>query len=156
MTPSSRAAARPEDHELVITRVFDAPRHRVFRAWIEPEQLLHWWGPKGTELSHVELDVRPGGKWRKCMRTPEGKEFWRWGIFRDVTPPERLVFTYFSDDVHASTDHEMVITVTFADLNGKTKLTLRQTELESAASRESHQWGWGSSLERLETWVAQQ
>lgn len=149
MAMKPRAQARPEERELVLTRVFEAPRDLVFRAWTLPEHAAQWWGPMGLEITQMEMDARPGGAWRKCMRTPDGREFWRHGVYREVVPPERLVFTYFSDDTHSNPEHEMLVTVTFEDLGGRTRLTLRQTELESAAARESHRTGWLSTLERL-------
>src|SRR5262249_41079681 len=118
-------------------------------AWTDPTQLVEWYGPKGLVLSHVEIDVRVGGKWRKCMTAPDGKEYWRYGIYRQVVPNRRLTFTYHSDDTHSTEAHEMLVTVTFEKLGSKTKLTLRQTRLENVAARDSHQYGWTSSLERL-------
>jgi uncharacterized protein YndB with AHSA1/START domain len=159
MTASARAhatpkrtaqnAAKKDVQQLVIARIIDAPQEMVFQAWVDPEQVVEWYGPQGLSLSHVEMDVRPGGKWRKCMRSAEGKEYWRWGVYRQVIPPRRLSFTYYSDDIHASPDHEMLVTVSFEKLGTKTKLTLRQTALENEASRDSHKWGWTSTIERL-------
>jgi len=149
------AAAKRQEQELVIVRIFDAPPEMVYQAWVDPEQVAEWYGPKGLNLSHIEMDVRPGGKWRKCMRSAEGKEYWRWGVYRDVVPNRRLAFTYYSDDIHATPDHEMLVTVTFEKLASKTKVTLRQTALESAASRDSHKFGWTSTFERLGEFLEQ-
>src|SRR5262245_48233218 len=141
--------AKKAAQQVLVVRILDAPQELVYRAWVDPAQVVHWWGPQGLGVSHVEMDVRPGGKWRKCMTAPDGKEYWRWGVYRQVVPPRRLSFTYFSDDVHATPDHEMLVTVSFEKLGTKTKVTLRQTALENEASRDSHQWGWTSTLERL-------
>jgi uncharacterized protein YndB with AHSA1/START domain len=83
------------------------------------------------------------------MRTPEGAEYWRSGVYREVVPPERLVFTYVTDDPHSLPGQETLVTVTFEELGAKTKLTLRQTLFDSAEARDAHQGGWTSTLERL-------
>ena len=81
-----------KDRELIITRVFDAPRDLVFKAWTEPERLAQWWGPEGFALPFLELDMRPGGAWRACMRGPDGTNFWQHGVCRELVPPERLAY----------------------------------------------------------------
>ena len=150
--PSS--AANPIERELVITRVFDAPRDAVFRAWISPEQAAQWWGPEGFAVVALEMDARPGGTWRKCMRSPEGRDFWRKGVYREIVAPERLVFTYVSDDPLGNPGHETLVTVTFTARGDKTLMTLRQTGFESTAARDSHRGGWGSCIERFARYVA--
>ncbi len=148
------AAAEAGQHELVITRVFDAPRDLVFRAWTERERAAQWWGPEGFTTPHLEMDVRPGGAWRKCMRSPEGKDYWRWGVYREVVPPERLVFTYVTDDPHSMPGVETLVTVTFAEQGAKTRLTLRQTLFDTVASRDAHEGGWTSCMTRFAGYLA--
>lgn len=143
-----------QDRELVFTRVFDAPRSVVFRAWTDPEQVAQWWGPQGFSVAFLEMDVRPAGAWRKCMRSPEGSDYWRRGVYREVVEPERLVFTYISDDPESDPDHETIVTVTFADHGAKTLMTFRQAEFESVASRDSHRHGWTSCMERFAAYLA--
>ncbi len=160
MKPARGAAANtrgPEstsDRELVITRVFDAPRELVFKAWTDPEHVANWWGPHGFTVTSIEMDVRPGGKWRKCMRSPAGKEYWRHGVYQEVVEPERLVFTYFSDDLHSDPGHEMVVTITFAEQGGKTMMIFRQAEFLSVAERDAHRGGWTESIERCAVYLA--
>src|SRR5260221_5169349 len=127
-------AANPAERELVITRVFDAQREIVFRAWIEPEQASQWMGPQGFTVVSFEMDVRPGGAWRKCMRSPEGRDYWRKGVYREIVAPERLGFTYVSDDPIGIPGHETLVTVSFSEQRGKTLMTLRPTEFESMAA----------------------
>ena len=92
------ASARPAEGELVISRIFDAPRHLVFKMWIEPEHLARWWGPRGfTPISGL-MDVRPGGAWSRAMRAPNGSVIHKHGIYRELVAPERLVLTYITDD----------------------------------------------------------
>jgi uncharacterized protein YndB with AHSA1/START domain len=83
----------PSEQELVITRVFDAPRELVFEAWTEPEHFVRWWGPKGYTTPFCKIDLRPGGVVHHCMRSPEGREVWTKGIFREIVVPERIVLT---------------------------------------------------------------
>ncbi len=138
-----------KDRELVITRVFNAPREVVFRAWTDPAQLAQWYGPEGFTLPFLEMDLRPGGAWKKCLRSPEGKDYWRHGIFLEISPPRRLAFTYLSDDPNSDPEHETIVTVTFAEQGNKTLLTLRQANFESVAARDAHNFGWNSALTRF-------
>ena len=93
-TSPARTSAAPEasGEELVITRVLDAPRARVWRAWTEAEQLKHWWGPKGFTMGVCKLDFRPGGMFHYSMRTPDGHELWGRFVYREILKPERIVF----------------------------------------------------------------
>jgi uncharacterized protein YndB with AHSA1/START domain len=84
---------------LVITRVFDAPRELVWKAWTQPQRFVRWWGPKGFTVPFCKIDLHPGGVMHFCMRSPEGRDFWNKGVFREVVEPERIVSTdSFSDE----------------------------------------------------------
>ena len=144
-----------EDRVLLFTRVFDAPRSLVFRAWTDPKQLVKWFAPEGFSVAFLEMDVRPGGAWRKCMRSPEGLEYWRRGVYLEIVKPERLVFTYISDDPASDPEHETVVTMIFEDQGSKTLMTFRQQEFESIAERDSHRFGWGSCMQRFAAWLEQ-
>ena len=149
MAAATSAAARSAAPELVISRVFDAPRNLVFKAWTHPEHLARWWGPKGFALVACELDVRPGGAWYRRMRSPEGAEYVKRGIYREIVPPERLVFTYVNEDADGSLGPETMVTVTFEDVGARTRLTLHHTGFDSIPSRDGHEGGWTSALERF-------
>ncbi|HUJ75859.1 MAG TPA: SRPBCC domain-containing protein, partial [bacterium] len=140
-TPERKGRAQRQaaaaKRELVITRYFDAPRSLVYQAWIDPGQAAQWWGPQGFMVTTMEMDVRPGGIWRKGMRSPDGQVFWRHGVYREVVEPERLVFTYYSDDRHTKPTHETLVTVTFAESGAGTLLTLRHSRFKSVASRDA-------------------
>jgi len=131
--------------ELVITRVFDAPRSLVFKAWTQPEHMMRWWGPRSYTTPACEMDVRPGGALRLCMRSSGGSDTWVRGFFREVVEPERLVFTAIDNADPAS---ETVITITFEDLRGKTRLTMHQTFAKAEISHGARE-GWNSSFDRL-------
>jgi uncharacterized protein YndB with AHSA1/START domain len=101
------------------------------------------------------MDVRPGGAYRVCMRSPEGTEHWQRGVCREVVEPERLVFTFAWEDAQGRPGHETVVTVSFAEYGAKTKLTLHQAVFETVAARDLHQGGWASALECLAEFLAQ-
>ena len=149
-------SASPEtiERELLITRIFDAPPALVFKAWTQPDRAARWWGPQGFVTLYCKMDVRPGGAFRVCMRSPEGSEHWKQGVYREVVSPERLVFTFAWEDAEGKPGHETVVTVTFAEHGTKTKLTLRQGVFETVTARDAHQGGWTSTLERLADYLA--
>ena len=150
-TPPKSALAEPE---LVIMRVFNAPRDLVWRAWTDPKRAVQWWGPIEYPAAHLEMDVRPGGVWRGVLRSPgDGNELSHKGVFREVTPPERLVFT-FSWDEKGERGLETLITITFADQGDKTLMTFRQIPFQSAEERDGHRYGWGSAFGRLDDHLA--
>jgi uncharacterized protein YndB with AHSA1/START domain len=147
--PSRSAPVRSSDSELVITRVFDAPRALVFEAWTDPRHARNWWGPRDYPAIHLEMDVRPGGAWRGCLRSNEsGKELWHRGAFREVAPPERVVFT-FAWEEEGERGLETLVTLTFVEEDGRTRMTFRQVPFQSVEERDGHREGWTSSFDRL-------
>lgn len=153
--------------EFVISRIIDAPREKVWRAWTEPEHLTRWWGPKDYTSPVCRIDLRVGGKYHYCMRSPDGKDIWSGGVFREVVKNERIVSTdTFMDaegnvmspaDFGLSPDFpkESVVTVLFEDHEGKTKLSIVYQLPESAAAREAivssgMEEGWNQSLDKFE------
>ena len=152
-TNSPNATTNDMEREVVITRVFDAPRELVFRAWTDRKHLARWWGPKGWTNPVCEADVRPGGAWRIVMRAPDGGEYPCGGVYREIVEPERLVFTNIATDGEGKPLLDGLTIVTFAEHGGKTKLTLqtRATGLVSYAGQmlKGMEAGWTQSLERL-------
>jgi uncharacterized protein YndB with AHSA1/START domain len=136
---------------LTITRVFDAPRELVFAAWTDPKLAAQWWGPKGFTTVSNAMDVRVGGEWRRSMRSPEGAGHRSRGVYREIVPPERLVFTFcWERGGAAGHGPETVVTVTLAELGPRrTELTLRQEGFATIAGRNEHVRGWSSALDRL-------
>lgn len=142
------------ERELVITRLIDAPRAAVYRCWTEPELLVKWFAPKPWSTPSAKLDVRPGGSCTIVMRSPEGQDFPNPGVYLDIVPNEKLVFTdAFVTAWEPSTKAFMVGTVTFADEDGKTRYTAR-VQHWSKEDREAHESmgfheGWGRCADQL-------
>jgi uncharacterized protein YndB with AHSA1/START domain len=151
-TQRSRPGPEAGARELVITRVFDAPRELVFAAWTTREHLLNWAAPTGFAVVDCDGDLRPGGFWRETMRSPEGREYRNGGTYREILPPEKLVYT-FAWEEDGKRGHETLVTVVFEDDGGKTKMTFRQATFESVESRDGHRGGWSESLARLAAYL---
>jgi uncharacterized protein YndB with AHSA1/START domain len=156
MDVSENAVTSPIDREILITRVFDAPRELVFAAWTDPQRVELWWGPRGYSSFDCEIDLRVGGVFSLKMRGPDGNVYPCTGIFREVVKPERIVYTGPSEKNHpcgAGLPPNAIVTVDFVEHDRKTTLTIH-TRLESvvdldAAVDAGFVPGWDSSLERL-------
>jgi uncharacterized protein YndB with AHSA1/START domain len=159
--------------ELVIERVFDAPRELVFRAWSEPERLAQWWGPKGFALETVRLDFRPGGSFHYSMQPPQGPKMWGLFTYREIVPPERIVFVNaFADEQGAIAANpwlpdwarEVRNELLLEDLGGRTRLTLRGRPLGATDAqrrlfvemRSSMQAGFKGTFEKLDALLARE
>jgi uncharacterized protein YndB with AHSA1/START domain len=151
--PSAEEAG---DHEITITRVFDAPRERVFQAWTDPERFSRWFGPRRftVPLSGVEMDVRPGGSWRACMVAPDGTEHPFVGVYREVAEPARLVLTLANPENPSDPDIELV-TVTLADIGGRTEMVFHQTGHLPVEVYARTREGWSLFFDRLTEELAQ-
>ena len=153
VTSSTISTSPPADRVLVLTRVFDAPREVVFKAWSAPEHLAHWFGPKNFTLPFCQLDFRVGGAYRLCMRGPDGKDYWVEGFYREIVEPQRLAFTWErsgADDPHPG---KTLVTITLEDLGGKTRLTLHQATFDTTEIRDGHGGGWTEAFTRLNEYV---
>jgi len=149
------------EKQVFITRVFDAPRDLVFKAWTDPEHLVRWYAPRGCAIHFSRIDFRPGGAFHSCIRTPDGHDCWCTGVYREIAAPERLVFTMVAADADGNPvepaevgmdpdwPRETTVTVTFAELGRKTELTLRQTVSEALAKRTGAHPSWIEMLDRL-------
>jgi uncharacterized protein YndB with AHSA1/START domain len=164
MIDKKRAATQvtmPTDREIVITRVFDAPRELVFKAWSDPVYLAKWWGPSGWTLPVSQMDFRVGGSWTYCMKGPEGEESCGMAIYREIVEPERIVFTdYFADAEGKPLEGmpEALMIVEFAADEGKTMLT-NTVRYQTAEDRDrilkmGFKEGMTESLNRLEEFLA--
>lgn len=148
----------PEDRVLILTRLLNAPRSLVFKVWTRPEHLTRWWGPSDFTLPHCEVDFRVGGKYKFCMHAPDGSDHWVWGLYLEIVESERLVFSWHRTQQPAETNPWAVtrVTVTFAEHEGKTRLTLHQSVFPQAEECTDHRGGWTQCLDRLADFVSRQ
>jgi uncharacterized protein YndB with AHSA1/START domain len=145
---------------VTLTRVYDAPRDLVWRAWTDPKHMAQWFGPRGFTSSVPELDVRAGGALRIVMHGPDGNDYPMKGVFREVKPPQRLVFSNIAIDKDGNHLLEGETTVILEEQGGKTKLTLKTYAkgLVPMAPQmlSGMEAGWSQSLDKLgETLAAQ-
>lgn len=141
--------------ELLIERVFDAPRELVFRVWTTREHLMRWWGPKDFTTVEYELDLREGGAYRAVIRAPDGSEHGMSGIYREIVAPERIVMT-FGWDSDRALGVENLVTVTFHEMGGRTWVSFHQAPFASQAQRDSHHGGWSELLDRMAAYLSQE
>ena len=141
-------AERLADDELRITRTFDAPVALVFRIWEERERCIRWWGPKNFTCTHLEQDFRPGGTWRACIVSEAYGESWMGGRFREIERDRRIVFTFAWEDGRDQPGGETLVTVTFAEKDGKTVQTFHQAPFLHVEARDSHIEGWNECFDR--------
>ena len=163
--------ATTQSKDFVIARVLHAPRDLVWQCFTQPERMQQWWGPKGVKIRASKMDLRVGGTYHYGMETPDGKIMWGRMVYREITPPERLVFiNSFSDEAGGLSRHplaptwplEMLSTFTFEDIRNKTKFTVRwaphnATPEEQAAFDAGHAsmtGGWTGTMDQLEGYLA--
>ncbi len=141
------------ESELRITRVFDAPRELVFKTWTSPETMLAWWGPAFCPAKQVDMDVRPGGRWRCCLASePHGGDLWQGGVFRRVDPYDLLEFT-FVFEAEGDMAVENVVTIQFFDEGNKTRMQFCQAPFPSVAQRGANNDGWSNTFDRLAAYL---
>lgn len=148
--------------QVLITRVFNAPRKMVFKAWTDPEYLKHWYAPKGCTIEFYNFDLRPGGGFLSLLTNPAHHDCRCKSTFLEIKAPEKLVYTIaFADEqgnllnseqvgVDPDWPSETVVTITFEELDGKTKVTLHQTVAESIAKRTGAHPSWLQMLDYLD------
>jgi len=132
--------------DLLITRIFDAPRELVWKAWTDPSYVVQWWGPKGFTSPSCEIDLRVGGRYLFCMRAPDGQEFWSGGEYTEIIAPEKIVAVLFYADKNGkvepadSNDVEVRDVVTFEEIgSGQTKLTFKRSHWDEGEDTGSNQ-----------------
>ncbi len=153
---------------LVVTRVFDAPRELVWKAWTDPKYVMQWWGPKGFTSPVCKMDFRVGGKFLFCMRAPDGQEYWNGGEYFEIVVHEKIVYSmYFADaegnkvqPAQYGIEHEAMDdahdVVTFEDFgNGKTKLTFIGNESMESAKNSGQLEGMNQILDKVAAVVAE-
>ena len=143
--------AEAEVPSLRIQRQFNAPREAVFAALTRPEELMQWWGPEGVTTPAAEIDLRPGGRYRFEMRGSEGGQYAVGGVYREIDPPTRLVFTWIWEMVDIDiAGVETLVTIELAERDGGTELTLTHEGIRDAEHRERHNVGWNGGFDCLE------
>jgi uncharacterized protein YndB with AHSA1/START domain len=156
-----------EIERMTITRVFDAPRELVWKAWTDPKYVMQWWGPKGFTAPVCKMDFRVGGKSLFCMKSPDGQEFWNAVEYQEIVPPEKIVSSmYFADaegnkvePEQVGIEHEAIegaydVTL-FEDLgDGRTKLTHIGNEPMESAKNSGQLEGWNQILDKIAEVVA--
>lgn len=123
MDMENKKAISTADREIVVSRVFDAPRELVWEAWTDPRHVVHWWGPNGFTTTIEKMDVRPGGVWKLTMHGPDGTDYPNKSIFTEVVKPERICFSHVGSKEDDNVEFEA--TWTFEDVDGKTRVTMR-------------------------------
>src|ERR1700729_2323586 len=169
---SAMTTAETKSTDFIISRVFDAPRELVWKAFTDPEHMKEWWGPKGSVIVASKMDFRVGGTYHGAMREPASNVMWAKFVYREIVAPERLVWEHsFSDEAGGLTRHplsptwplKLLTVVTLEDAaGGKTKLTLRWSPLDAseeeqqtfAAAQTSMQGGWTGTFDQLEGYLA--
>ena len=158
--------SKPASATLVISRMLDAPPQEVFGAWTQPDRLRQWLSPKAFTCPFCEIDLRPGGTVRVCMRSVEGKDYWSRGEYLEIVEPERLVYTDSFADADGNTVSpqtygmgaewpvEALVTVTFANEEGRTRLTLEHSPLPAGEQRDMCRQGWNECLDKLAAYLA--
>jgi uncharacterized protein YndB with AHSA1/START domain len=142
------------ERELVITRVFAAPRRLVFAGWTNPEHATHWWAPHGFVSLSCEMEVHVGGFWRRATRSPTGATYVVRGVYREIASPERLVFTFAREGATAALGHQTLVAVIFIETAGQTELTLRHAFFDTIAARDEHHTDWSSCLDHFTEYLA--
>jgi uncharacterized protein YndB with AHSA1/START domain len=150
-----KVVADPGTHEIVITRSFDAPRERVFKAFTDPEAVAQWWGLRGGEITVDELEARPGGRWRFIQRHGNGSEDAFHGVYHDVVAPERIVYTF---EYEGMPGHVLLETITFEEQDGRTLMT-DSSVFQSVADRDGMlqsgmETGAAESMDQLDEYLA--
>jgi uncharacterized protein YndB with AHSA1/START domain len=167
----SEHLARGRSVPFVLTREFSAPRDLMWKTWTERDRLMQWFGPKGFTMPVATMDLRPGGTFHFSLQAPDGKTMWGKFVYREITPPEKLVWiNSFSDPEGGLTRHpfsatwplEMLTEATFTEHEGKTTVTITWLPIDATdeecqsyeAGRPSMAQGWGGTLEQLTTYLA--
>ena len=173
LDPNQSAATSNQTPQFVFTRLFNATREELFRAWTDEQVLKHWFAPKGFTIPVHRLNLRPGGQFHYCMRAPNGVEMWGKWVFREIVPPGRIVLVNSFSNKHGNLTHhpfvhdwplELLATTTLTEQNGQTLMELRwipidPTPIERKTFEGMHdgmRQGWAGTLDQLETYLTEQ
>lgn len=161
MATRKKETGKYSEDDFTISWVFNAPRDRLFKVWTDPELMKIWWGPRHFTTPKVRMDMRPGGAYFACMRSPQGQNFCSTGVIKEVKAPERLVYMdSFADEkgniispskfgIDPAWPEKVLVDVTFTEQNGTTKVTLHMAVPRSLAERQMAPQGWAESFVKL-------
>jgi uncharacterized protein YndB with AHSA1/START domain len=144
-----------ENTSLEIVRFINVPTNRVYSAWTDPVQLKEWFGPENVRTRKITADARVGGKYRWDLTSPEGEEMSAFGEYKELVPGKKIVFTWQWEDDEAWENRSSVVTIELRERRGGTELRLRHEQLPSEESRDRHNEGWNSLVDRLEQFLVQ-
>ncbi|MBI5228131.1 SRPBCC domain-containing protein [Candidatus Micrarchaeota archaeon] len=148
-------------NDLVINRTFNAPVEKVWNAWADPVELRKWWGPKAFTSPFCKTEFHVGGKYLWCMRAPDGKDYWSTGIYKEIVSMKKIVYTdSFADakgnrvpassyGIEGEFPEELTVTVTFEEVNGKTKMTLKHAGMPAGEMSKMANAGWNESFDKM-------
>ncbi len=160
MTVAARKRVEPRDDAIAITRVVRAAPDKVFEAWTDAGHLSQWWGPRDGRRDfstpRVEVDLRPGGAFRTCIRSPRGDDYWARGTYSEIDPPRRLAFSHAWENERGEARHERTVTVDFAETGARTRVAFRIAGFRSLAERDGEIEGWNQCLDRLVRYFAEE
>jgi uncharacterized protein YndB with AHSA1/START domain len=171
MAPKNNPSGKAGDQPFIISRTFDVPRERMWKAWTERDHLMQWFGPKGFTMTTAKLDFRSGGIFHYCLKTPDGKPMWGKFVYREIVVPERIVLVNsFSDEAGGITRHpmsptwplEMLSTFTLTERDGKTTVTVEWVPLNPTdeerktfdGAQEGMKQGWSGTFDQLAEYLA--
>ncbi len=151
---SAQTAVKVDNTSLEVSRTIHAARERVFACFVEKEHYQHWACPTSVHISECDLDGRVGGKFRTVMTSPEGENFIVGGVFQEISPPSRIVYTWAWEQEDGSPGHESLVTVTLTALGkDRTQVNILHTGHENEEAAVKHGEGWPSCLDNMEGYL---
>ena len=147
--PVQAPSVSEASHTLTLTRLFDASPERVFEAWLDPAQVSRWMGPRNIKATVEKIEARKGGAYRIVMHGASGTSHTVQGVYREITPAKRLIFTWAWLDEAGKAGHESLVTIEFRAVGKKTEMTLHHERFDSKESRDRHDHGWIGSFDKL-------
>lgn len=146
-------SAQLSDHELLITRTFNAPASLVFSMWSDPAHFKNWMGPESFTCRKVEMDFRVGGAYRAMIYSNAHGENWFGGVYKEIEPDKRIVLTFVWDSGGPSDGVEQLVTILFREIDGKTEQIFHQTRIRNVEARDSQMGGWTSAFNKQKFYV---
>ena len=154
MTAMTLSPSATTDRDLSIRGIFHAPRELVFKMWTEAAHAQQWWAPRHFTVTACSIDLRPGGAWRARIESPDWGVLWIGGVYLEIVAPERLSFTFYTEDWYGRPGPETLVSVTFSDLGEATLFSFQQGAFDDIDTRNGHEDGWASAFDVLAEYLA--